>query len=177
VEDNRAILRAYLPAPAGHNLLMAGELVLAQSAETGVTARERPSISEPLNIRQRLQRPTTLRFSRDTLEAAPQMLAEDLGVEIVTLGRDLQLEGITKNQSFGLNEQDRPAEEILVEILRQANPDKTATGPADPRQKLVYVLTTDASSGKEVIHVTTRAAALARGDELPVVFIGKNGWE
>ena len=68
------------------------------------------------------------------------MLAQDVGVEIVILGPDLQLDGITRNQLFGIDMADRPAEEILVEILRRANPDKLATGPADPRQKLVYVV-------------------------------------
>ena len=80
------------------------------------------------------------------------MLAQDLGVEIVIRGPDLQLDGITRNQLFAIDMADRPAEEILVEILRRANPDKLAAGPADPRQKLVYVV------GPEAVFITTRAA-------------------
>jgi hypothetical protein len=51
-----------------------------------------------------------------------------------------------------------------VELLRRANPDKEATGPADPRQKLVYVI----QEGRIV--VTTRSAAVRDGLELPKVF-------
>jgi hypothetical protein len=58
----------------------------------------------------------------------------------------------------------RTAAEILVEILRRANPDKLAAGPADPRQKLVYVV------GPKAIFITTRAAAADRGERLPAVF-------
>ena len=47
---------------------------------------------------------------------------------------------MTQNQTLALELRDKPAGEILVEILRRANPDRTATGPADPRQKLVYVV-------------------------------------
>ncbi len=92
------------------------------------------------------------------------MLAEDVGVEIVIRGPDLQLDGITRNQLFAIDMSDRSGEEILVEILRRANPDKLAAGPADPRQKLVYVV------GPEAIFITTRAGAAARGEALPAVF-------
>ena len=58
------------------------------------------------------------------------MLFEDIGIKYEILGSDMQLEGITKNQSFGLDEHDKPAEEILQKIMRLANPDG----------KLVYVI-------------------------------------
>ena len=120
--------------------------------------------SSPASIAERLQKKTSLRFAREELEAALNMLAQDIGVEIVIRGQDLQLDGITRNQLFAIDMADRPAEEILVEILRRANPDKLATGPADPRQKLVYVV------GPEAIFITTRAKAAERGERLPAVF-------
>jgi hypothetical protein len=70
-------------------------------------------------------------------------------------GPDLQLEGITKNQSFGLESRDKPAREVLVEILAKANPDG----------KLVYIVRQE--DGVETILVTTRAAVEKRGDKLP----------
>jgi hypothetical protein len=65
--------------------------------------------------------------------------------------------------------EDKPAQEILVEILRLANPDKTAKSLSDGKQKLVYVVRTG-DDGRERIVVTTRAAASARGEELPKSF-------
>lgn len=121
-------------------------------------------------MRERLRRPTSLRFARDSLEAALGQLSQNIGVEIVIQGPDLQADGITKNQSFGIDMENRAAEEILVEILWLANPDKTATAPNDQRQKLVYVIAATAPDGAEQVIVTTRTAAAARGDELPAVF-------
>jgi hypothetical protein len=65
---------------------------------------------------------------------------------------------------------EKPAEDVLVEILRLANPDKSATGPDDPRQKLVYVIAPAADGRQERIIVTTRSRAAERGDDLPAVF-------
>lgn len=173
VDDDQALLRAYLPAPAGHNLLMAGELLLAERMAGGGqsnTMAPAPE-SQPASIEERLKLSASVSFTRDTLETAVNLLAEEIGVEIVLLGGDLQLDGITKNQSFGLDERDKPAGDILVTILRLANPDKTATGPADLKQKLVYVVGDSLGGPGEAILVTTRAQAEKRGDELPAVFV------
>ena len=98
------------------------------------------------------------------------MLADDIGVPIELLGRDLESEGITKNQSFGLDLRDRPAAEILLAVLRQANPDRTTSSPADPEQKLVYLVRETVGLQAGAIVVTTRAAAKERGNKLPAVF-------
>jgi hypothetical protein len=107
---------------------------------------------------------------RDTLEAALANLGQAADVEIVIRGPDLQADGITKNQSLALDLADRPAAEILIEILRRANPDKSADGPADPRQKLVYVIGPKSPGGPEVVFITTRARAAERQETLPEAF-------
>jgi hypothetical protein len=175
VDADHAVLRCYLPAVAGHNLLMGAELTLAETwggARTvgDATTPSSARIVTPTSVRERLLRPTSLRLARDTLEAALEQLSQDIGVEIVIRGADLQADGITKNQSLAIDIENTPAEEILVEILRLANPDKTATSPSDPRQKLVYVIAATDVRGAEQVLVTTRAAAEGRGDELPSVF-------
>ena len=91
-----------------------------------------------------------------------EMLAGEIGVPIVILGADLQLDGITKNQSFRLDQHDLPARDILHKILQLANPDG----------KLVYVIK-PGESGAETLFITTRAAAAKRGDRLPAEFAGK----
>lgn len=153
-----ALARCYLPLAGGHNLLFASRLRLSDD----LPATKMPQPSLPLA--DRLRQVTTLSFPKETLENALAILAIDTTIPIQIAGRDLQLEGITRNQTFTLDMHDRPAEEILVEVLRRANPDREASGPADPRQKLVYVLRENA------ILVTTRAAAGQRGEELPEVF-------
>jgi len=173
--DGVSVLRCYLPMVAGHNLLMAAELVLNQpesSAQAGGT-----EIESPQTVAERLLQVTSLSFPKETLERALEILAEDLGVRIEIAGRDLQLEGITKNQSFGIDLRDKPAGEILLAVLQLANPDRTAAGLADAKQKLVYVLREDASGGLGAIVVTTRAAAIRRGDPLPEAFLPKSAQE
>jgi hypothetical protein len=171
-DDRLALVRAYLPPVAGHNLLMAAELLLTQPrASAAVAATPQAPATPPATLEERLARPTTLAFAKESLERALELLAADLGVEITIAGGDLQLDGITKNQSLGLELRDRPAGEILLEILLRANPDRTATGPADAKQKLVYVVE-PAAGGRGRIIVTTRAAAEKRGDPLPGVFVG-----
>jgi hypothetical protein len=164
-----ASLCCYLPAVAGHNLLMGAELALAEGqGSAGVADRPLAEASSPAAVSERLKKRTSLRFARDTLEAALRMLSADIGVKIVIRGQDLQLDGITRNQLFGIDVSDQPAEAILVEILRLANPDKMATGPSDSRQKLVYVV------GPDVVFITTRARAAERRERLPDVFLPKS---
>jgi hypothetical protein len=174
IEDEHAVMRCYLPAVAGHNLIMGAELTLAESTSNSSAAPAVPSVAANAQatspVSDKLRQRASLSFTRDTLEVALQQLSGDMGIEIKILGADLQAEGITKNQSFGIDLTDKAAEEILIEILRLANPDKAATGPSDPRQKLVYVIAPASGGRSERILVTTRSRAVERGDELPAVF-------
>ncbi len=169
--DGVSVLRCYLPTVAGHNLLTAAELVL-NGPESSAQVGDAESVA-PQTVEEKLLRVTSLSFSKETLQRALELLAEDMGVEIEIAGRDLQLEGITKNQSFGIDQRDKPAGEILLAVLQLANPDRTATGPADVKQKLVYVLCGESGA----IVVTTRAAAAERGDRLPKVFLTESAQE
>jgi len=156
-EGRGAVVNCHLPEHAAHNLALAAELAIEQTpgAQTAVAAAApaaRQSAAERLGGRM------SLTFARDTLEKSIQMIAEEIGVPMEILGKDLELEGITKNQSFGLDEQDQPAEAILRTILARSNPDG----------KLVYVIRK--RGGAESVEITTRAAAAKRGDELPAAF-------
>ena len=162
------VLRSYLPLPAGHNLLMAAELVMQDFASLGQASAVSPAAG-PASMSERLQQTTSLAFPKETLQRALEMLSADIGITIRIAGSDLQLEGITKNQSLALDLRDRPAAEILQAVLLKANPDRTASGPADPKQKLVYLVREALHQTEEVL-VTTRSAALKRGDQLPDVF-------
>ena len=169
-DRDAAILRCYLPVSAGHNLLMASELALAEGQGSGEHVAAVANSQQPLRPRRSPsgcnRKPRSASPARNSKRPST-CSAEDVGVEIVIRGQDLQLDGITRNQLFAIDLADRPAEEILVEILRRANPDKTATGPADPRQKLVYVV------GPDAIIITTRSQAAERGESLPAAFQGE----
>ncbi len=165
LDGRQAVARWYLPPAAAHNLVFAAELFLQRDLMAG----GEPTLSaqgSADSIEAKLLRNVSLVFAQETLEYSLELLSDDLGVPIRILGGDLQLEGITKNQSFGIDLRDQPAGEVLVEILRLANPDKTATSPVDPRQKLVYAVR---DTPGEIV-VTTRQAAAKRGETLPAVF-------
>ena len=156
--DGRGVIvNAWLPEHAPHNLALAAELALEQTPRAGgapTVAAASPGASAPAGALAALAKPMSLVFVKDTLEKSIQMIADEIGVELEILGSDLQLEGITKNQSFGVDEKQKPAAEILLAILAKANPDG----------KLVYVIRkTDAG---ERIEITTRAAVEKRGDTL-----------
>lgn len=157
--DGRGVIvNAWLPEHAPHNLALAAELALEQTPRAGgaplAAASGSGQTEAPAGAIGALVKPISLVFVKDTLEKSIQMIADEIGVEMEILGSDLQLEGITKNQSFGLDEKQKPAAEILKKILAKANPDG----------KLVYVIRkTDAG---ERIEITTRAAVEKRGDTL-----------
>lgn len=156
VEQAGVVVNAYLPEHAPHNLALATLVTLAAAEQPG------PSLQQvkprALSLEAKLARPISLVFARDTLETAVQMLADEVGVPIEILGSDLQQEGITKNQSFALEEREQPAESILRTILARSN----SAG------KLVYIFST--REARETILITTRAAAARRGEKLPAVF-------
>jgi hypothetical protein len=156
VDADEPVLRCYLPMIAAPNLLMGTELALAEQPIQGSGALA-GGPKKPQTIAELLKKKTTLTFPRDTLEKSLQLLFEDVGIKYEILGPDLQLEGITKNQSFGLDEHDKPVEEILQKIMRLANSDG----------KLVYVIKPEKPGGPEMLFLTTRAAATKRGDKLP----------
>jgi hypothetical protein len=158
VESKAVVLNCYLPRHAGHNLALAMELALQQTPGPGGGAAAAAAAPQPATAAAAHPRKMTHTFAKDTLEKSIQMIADEIGVPMEILGPDLQLEGITKNQSFGLEERDKTAAEILRVILMKANPDG----------KLVYVIRRE--DGRERIDITTRAAATKRGDTLPPGF-------
>ncbi len=169
------VVRCYLPASAAAHLASAIDLTLWETARARAgdtsTGPSTTIARRKRTLEERLGEKTSLSFDRSSLEKSLQMLSEDVGIRIVILGSDLQLEGITKNQSFGLDMRDRSIRKILNAIVQQANPDKTATELSDPAQKLVYILKEKFKGGDDAIVITTRAQAAARRDTLPEEFV------
>jgi len=158
-EGRGVVLNAYLPQHAAHNIALAAELALAQTPGATSTASAGPSAAEPQGALGKLGRTMTLTFAKDNLERSIQLVSDETGVPMEILGGDLQLEGITKNQSFGLDEKDKTADEILRVILAKSNPEG----------KLVYIV--KEQDGEERVFITTRAAVEKRGDPLPPAYL------
>lgn len=169
-EDNGVVVvRSYLNAAAAEHLIQGAELALAYSG-TGAAAPQlaagapaaggtTPAANQPTGNTpaDKLKKVISLTFDRDTLEKSMVMLGEELGTPIEIIGGDLQLEGITKNQSFGLDEKGKTGSDILQVIMKKANPDG----------KLVYIIKPKAPGGEDMIFITTRSAVAKRKDTLP----------
>lgn len=155
-EQGQAVLRAYLPARAAHNLALGGGLLALETGRSASSSSPAPPAVRPLA--ERLRQPISLGFPRETLETALQQWGEAAGIKISIQGKDLEAESITRNQSFGLDLDQKPAEEVLRQILLLASPEG----------KLVYVIRA-AGPGEDSpsVIVTTRAAAERRGEAIP----------
>jgi hypothetical protein len=157
-EGRGAVVNCLLPEHAAHNLTLAAELAIQQQSAAAADRAVASQAAAPASAADRLQRKLSLVFPSDTLEKTVRMIAEEIGLPIEIRGKDLELDGITKNQSFGLDAQNQTADAILRTILARSNPDG----------KLVYVVRN--KGGAESIEITTRAAAAKRGDTLPPGF-------
>jgi serine/threonine-protein kinase len=162
VEDQQAVLRAYIYAAGPWNLLKATELALSERLGAGAVATEAPAVAaEAKTVEEKLKRPISLSFPRDTLEKSVEMWAAEAGLTATIIGGDLQLEGITKNQSFDLDEREQTADSVLRTILKKASPDG----------KLIYVVKPEKPGGDPIVWITTFAAATKRGDPIPPGFV------
>ena len=161
-DQDAAVLRCYLPAVAGHNLLMGAELALAE----GQGDRDHDECvplaeaSSPGSIAERLQKRTSLRFARENVEAALDMLVRGhWRRDRRSAGQDLQLDGITRNQIVR-HRRCRHAgrRRFWSKSCGWRIRTRWPTGPADPRQKLVYVIGPE-RGGPGGVFITTRAKA------------------
>ena len=124
-----------------------------------------------------LAEPVSLKIERASLEDCLKMLAqkvraEHAGFSIKILGDDLKLEGITRNQSIRDYEAtDKPAAEILTDLVLRGDPSVGTKDPRDPELRLIWIVAADPDNAEKLsILITTRPAAKKRGDKLPKVF-------
>ncbi|MDP7269429.1 MAG: protein kinase, partial [Pirellulales bacterium] len=163
-KGRHAVLRACLPEAAGAYLAMGGELTLLETSTA--VPKKSDTKDQQLTLEQKLSQLKDLVISRDSLLEACRLLGQELRIPIIIQGKDLEKEGITKNQALGIDMRNQSGRDILIQILLEANPAKNLSGPDDPELKLIYVL----PKGSEEIWITTRSAASERGDEIPAIF-------
>jgi len=155
LDSRQLVMSAYLPGVAAHNLLLAAELALSEHVPQSASLASAAAPTKTIAATEALGRKVTLSFPRETLEGALGILAREIELPIIIQGNDLQLDGITRNQSLNNFEaRQQPAAEVLGKLLMLANPDG----------KLVYQVKADAA-GRSTIFVTTRSAVNRRGEQ------------
>jgi len=176
--DGAAIANLYLPRDVVPQLVLASTLAL--NTPSGGTAISTQPSSRSLTLEEMLQRPMSVSFDQESLEFAIQTVVEQFqqslpeGSELPPVrivGSDLQKMGITQNQQIrNFARVDTTLRNVLTDLLVEANPDRTAVGPGDPKQSLVWVIAGDPDrSSEQAILITTRQAATGRY-ELPSEF-------
>lgn len=184
MENQQAIANSVLPLAAAHNLVLGGELLVSTGGSARVVAAAAPAAASPKTMEDALQLKTTYSFDQQSLEFAMRDLAEDVKGKlpgapfefaIKILGDDLKLDGITRNQSIrGFQQENQTVADILTALVRKANPVTTVKDPSEVDQKLVWVIGPDPeAAGKQVILITTRAAATTKKYNLPAAFVLK----
>lgn len=191
LDQNTAVANVYLPAVAVPQLSLG--TVLAMNTPPSDAGSIDSAAMESLTVAEILERPMSVSFGQESLEFAIEAIVDSLGQqlpsgtkvpEIKIIGGDLQLMGITQNQQIrNFDKQDLPLRQVLTDLVVAANPDKSAVGPSDPKQSLIWVVTdpndtsTAAESGggsnKQAsrILVTTRQAAQTNPYDLPSEFV------
>ena len=169
VSEEVAIANAYLPAQAVPQVMLATVLAL-NTPEGSSVATGTPAPKKPLSVEELLNRKMSVNFEQESLEFAIDNIVTAFERDLPSgsklpniriIGGDLQLMGITQNQQVrDFKQANVPLRQVLTQLLRLANPDKTATGPKDEKQSLIWVVEDDATKpGTKEILITTRNSA------------------
>jgi hypothetical protein len=180
-EDDHAVINAALPGIAAPNLFAASELTLVSQPGAAYVADAAPAKPVIKDINELLTQKFSISFPQQSLDFAMAEVATEVQssfpelpfpFEIKILGTDLQLGGITQNQSIrDFEARDKTLSEILTMMVMKANPITTVKSPNEADQKLIWVIGPDpADAAKNVILITTRDAAAQKKYELPGVF-------
>ncbi|MGB7329122.1 MAG: hypothetical protein WBD31_29850 [Rubripirellula sp.] len=182
ISDNVIVANTYLPAGAVSQVSLA-TLLAANTTATAASATTDMASAKPLTMEEMLDRKMSVSFDQESLEFAIDVIVAEFArtlpegstlPPVRIIGGDLQKMGITQNQQIrSFAKTNLPLRKVLTDLVVGANPDKTATGPDDPKQALIWVVADDpANPGTQEILVTTRQAAENRFD-LPVEFQAK----
>lgn len=178
VEEDEAVMNCVLPGAAAHNLVLGAELTIssAPGAATTVAAATPAPSGGAKGIEAVLQKKTTLSFEANSLELTMDAFAKDIKAEspefdIKIIGKDLQLDGITKNQTIrDFMQADKPVSDILTALVMKANAPNVPDASM-PDQKLIWVVGPDPDNpSQQVVLITTRAAAATKKYKLPPAF-------
>lgn len=175
------VASTYLPVDAGSQVAL-GTFLAMNTGSGGATVAQQPTTTTTtLTVQEMLDRPMSISFLQLSLQFSIDAVVDEFKLTLPPgstmpstriVGGDLEDDGITQNQSIsGFERENVPLRQVLTDIVRIANPDKTATGPQDPNQALIWVVHPTGKPPEESeILITTRKAAAANGYELPAEF-------
>ena len=180
ISDGAVVANTYLPPQAVPQVTLATLLAMNTPSGNSVIVSN-PKTKRSLTVDEMLDRPMSVSFDQESLEFAIDSIVGAFTDALPSgstmppvriIGGDLQLMGITQNQQVrDFSKSEVPLRQVLTDLVLGANPDKTATGPNDEKQALIWVVADDDENpGKKVILVTTRQAAKGKY-ELPKEFI------
>ncbi len=171
---------------AAHNLLTAMEHTFAfENGSAGAVTTAPPTKTTPQTIEALLQEVRTIEIANDDLNIAVDKIVGEIKDDYPKLPFDFQIlingthlmdDGITKNQRLvDFKVENKPLGDILAAFTFAANTIKTATGPDDPTNLLIWVIQNPDPSDPKKKHVliTTRKAAAREGYKLPQQFVPK----
>lgn len=153
-----AIVNSVLPLGAAHNLALGTQLALRDPG-LNIARPNQTASAAPQTLEEKLKKiKLPLVIPRDAWGRIMIQLTEDYGVDIEIAGGDLELLGITKNQSIGVDiKEPIPLGEVIAAVAAKANP------------TLVWVISPD----KKKVIVTTKAMAFQRGTPDPMFKLEK----
>jgi len=180
ISDGLVVANAYLPARAFPQVALATVLAM-NTPSTAEVSQPTTEPQTPLTVEQMLDRPMTVSFDQESLEFALEAIVKAFEQALPAgstmppariVGGDLQLMGITQNQQVrDFEKTEVPLRTVLTDLVLGANTDKSATGPSDSKQTLIWVVADDPSRlGQKEILITTRQAAQTKQYPLPAEF-------
>lgn len=180
ISEGAVVANVYLPTRAFSQVTLASLLAMNTPPSSGV-AQSVVETRPPLGLEEMLNREMTVSFDQESLEFALEAIVGAFKDSLPPgstmpptriIGGDLELAGITQNQQvIDFSKADVPLRRVLTDLVVGANPDKSAAGPADPKQALIWVVADDpASPGQPAILITTRQAAETKKYSLPNEF-------
>jgi serine/threonine protein kinase len=187
LEDGQVVTNAYLPTDAMNNIAIASWMALQNPvANTGsaVASPIKPATKPPKkSIDEILESKVTIGFEQESLEAALQLIAGEVTDSVlagaaITMninGTAFQKEGITRNQSIrSFKHEGDTLRNILMDLVRRANPVTTVQSPTEQNQKVVWLILDDPDKpGQKKIELTTRTWAVGNKATLPKEFVSE----
>ncbi|QDV83908.1 hypothetical protein [Planctomycetes bacterium TBK1r] len=172
------VASTYLPTDAGTQVALG--TFLAMNTEPGQESLVQTPTADPLTVDELLDRPMSVSFLQLSLQFAVDAVVDEFKSslpagstmpDVRIIGADLEKNGITQNQQIrNFQRDEEPLRKVLTDLVLGANPDKTATGPSDAKQSLVWVVHPQGKPPEETeILITTRDAANGKY-ELPNEF-------
>ncbi len=187
LEDGQVVTNVYLPTDAMNNIAIASWMALQNpvaNAGAAVASTPKPATKpQTKSIDEILESKITIGFEQESLEAALQLIAgevtdsvlEGASVTMNINGTAFQKEGITRNQSIrSFKHEGDTLRNILMDLVRRANPVTTVQSPTEQNQKVVWLILDDPDKpGQKKIELTTRTWAVGNKATLPREFVSE----